>query len=120
MWELHLLAAFREQGLLVSQPYPSPDFRIENRKACVGWVEAVTANPPVPYEHVNTKPQSAPEGLRELMLGPAAARFAKTIGSKLQKRYTELAHVSSYPFAIALADFHAPGSMVWSRNALFG
>ena len=120
MWELHLLGAFREQGLLVSQPHPSPDFRIENRNGGVGWVEAVTANPPEPYDHVNTKPRPAPAGIQELMLGPAAERFAKTIGSKLQRRYTDLAHVTGTPFAIALADFHAPASMVWSRNALIG
>ncbi len=32
LWEAQLLASLREQGLLVTQPYPSPDFRIENRK----------------------------------------------------------------------------------------
>ncbi|MEW8049690.1 MAG: hypothetical protein AB2801_09700 [Candidatus Thiodiazotropha endolucinida] len=29
LWEAQLLASFREQGLMVSQPYPSPDFLIE-------------------------------------------------------------------------------------------
>lgn len=29
-------------------------------------------------------------------------------------------HVQGKPFVIALADFHAPGSMVWSREALIG
>ena len=47
-------------------------------------------------------------------------RFAKTLGSKLQRRYDCLAHVSGKPFAIALADFHAPASMTWSREALVG
>ena len=27
MWEAHLLACLREQGVLVTQPHPSPDFR---------------------------------------------------------------------------------------------
>jgi hypothetical protein len=31
LWEAQLLASFREQGLLVTQPHPSPDFRIESR-----------------------------------------------------------------------------------------
>lgn len=50
--------------------------------------------------------------------GPAAVRFAKTLRSKLDRRYHLLAHVTGKPFALALADFHAPSSMVWSREAL--
>jgi hypothetical protein len=115
LWEAHLLASFREQGLLVTQPYPSPDFHIQNRRGGEAWVEAVTANPPVPYDHVNSKPTEPPEDVRERFLGPAAVRFAKTLGSELQRRYDRLAHVSDKPFAIALADFHAPASMTWSR-----
>jgi hypothetical protein len=53
LWEAQLLASFREQGLPVTQPYESPDFRIENRFGGEAWVEAVTANPAVPYNHVN-------------------------------------------------------------------
>jgi hypothetical protein len=46
--------------------------------------------------------------------------LAKTLGSKLQRRYDALPHVVGKSFAIELADFHAPGPMVWSREALFG
>ena len=120
MWEAHLLASLREQGMLVTQPHPSPDFHIENRSGDEAWIEAVTANPPVRYNHVNAEPTSPPEDTRERFLGPAAIRFAKTLGSKLQKRYDRLPHVADNAFAIALADFHAPGSMVWSREALIG
>lgn len=120
LWEAQLLASFREQGLLVTQPYPSPDFRIENRRGGVGWVEAVTANPEVPYEHVNAPRSSQPESQEELFFGPAAVRYAKTLGSKLQKKYHEMDHVADDPFMIAIADFHAPASMVWSREALIG
>jgi hypothetical protein len=118
MWEAQLLACFREQGMLVTQPFPSPDFHIENRRSDEAWIEAVTANPPVRYNHVNAEPASPPEDARERFLGAAAVRFAKTLGSKLQRRYDGLPHVASKAFAIALADFHAPGSMVWSREAL--
>ena len=120
LWEAQLLASFREQGLLVTQPHLSPDFRIENRHASEAWVEAVTANPPVPYNHVNSPPSHPPEGRKERFLGPAAVRFAKTLGNKLQRRYDRLPHVSDKPFMIALADFHAPASMVWSRESLIG
>jgi hypothetical protein len=44
MWEAHLLAAFREQGMLVTQPERSPDFLIQNRAGAEAWVEGVTAN----------------------------------------------------------------------------
>lgn len=120
LWEAQLLASFREQGLLVTQPHPSPDFRIENRLDGEAWVEAVTANPHVPYNHVNTPRSNPPEAIKERFIGPAAVRFAKTLGSKLQRRYDQLAHVANKPFVIALADFHAPASMMWSREALIG
>jgi hypothetical protein len=42
------------------------------------------------------------------------------LGSKLQKKYHEMDHVADDPFMIAIADFHAPASMVWSREALIG
>ncbi|WCK21755.1 hypothetical protein [Agrobacterium tumefaciens] len=120
LWEAQLLASFREQGLLVTQPHLSPDFRIENRLGGEAWVEAVTANPVESYNHVNSPPSYQPEARDELFFGPAAVRFAKTLGSKLQRRYEQLSHVLGKPFMIALADFHAPASMVWSREALIG
>lgn len=118
MWELHLLACFREQGLLVTQPQVSPDFRIENRHGGVAWIEAVTANPTEPYDHVGSEPVGPPQNRLERVIGPAAVRFAKTLKSKLDRKYDRYAHVEGQPFAIALADFHAPSSMVWSREAL--
>ncbi len=81
LWEAQLLASFRAQGLLVEQPHPSPDFRIENRKGGAAWVEAVTANPVTPYDHVNAPPSVQPEAREELFFGSAALRFAKTLGS---------------------------------------
>lgn len=47
LFELYLLACFREQGLIVRQDHVSPDFWIE-RDGASCWVEAVTANSPVP------------------------------------------------------------------------
>lgn len=120
LWEAQLLASFREQGLLVTQPVESPDFRIENRKGGGAWVEAVTANPQTRFEPVNARPTFQPEEPTELFFGAAALRFAKTLGSKLQRGYAGMPHVAGMPFAIALADFHAPASMMWSREALLG
>ena len=120
IWEAQLLASFREQGLLVEQPFESPDFRIENRNGGEAWVEAVTANPPVPYNHVNAPFADIPTEREEIFFGAAALRFAKTIGNKLEKRYDQRPHVAGKPLILAVADFHASGSMMWSREGLIG
>jgi len=120
LWEAILLASFREQGVLVTQPYEAPDFKLENRRGDAAWVEAVTANAATPYEHVNAKRAPPPTEKAALFFGPAAERFAKTLGSKLQRRYDQYPHVAGQPFALALADFHAPASMTWSREGLVG
>jgi hypothetical protein len=95
----------------------SPDFFIE-RSGHKCYVEAVTANPREPRIQGPTSPTFAPESKEERMLGSPAARFAKTLRSKLQREYERLPHVQGNAFALAIADFHAPGSMVWSREAL--
>ncbi|WP_397453729.1 hypothetical protein [Pseudomonas sp. NA-150] len=120
MWELLLLASFREQGCFVSQDHPSPDFHIQRRSGIGAWIEAVTANPPDDerYEHVGAPLASIPSDPMERCLGAAAVRFAKTIKSKTDRHYDKLDHVNDQPFAIAIADFHAQGSMRWSRGAL--
>ena len=120
LWEAQLLGSFREQGILVAQPVESPDFHLNNRAGDEAWVEAVTANPAVPYNHVNAKPMLAPADKEDLFFGAAAERFAKTIGNKLQRRYADLPHVAGKPFALAVADFQAGASMVWSRSSLLG
>ncbi|KAB2726516.1 hypothetical protein [Brucella anthropi] len=120
LWEAHLLASFREQGLFVDQPFESPDFRIENAAGGEAWVEAVTANPPTPYNHVNAPFAETPTERDEIFFGGAALRFAKTIGNKLARRYDQLPHVTGKPFILAVADFQASGSMLWSREGLIG
>ena len=42
------------------------------------------------------------------------------LGSKLQRGYDQMAHVKGKPFMLAVADFHAPASMLWSREGLIG
>ena len=117
LWELYLLACFREQGVMVTQDHPSPDFHID-RDGHYCWVEAVTANPQDRSAQDVTVPVHAPEDRTQRLLGAPAARFAKTLRSKLQREYEKLPHVRGQPFALAIADFHASSSMVWSREAL--
>jgi hypothetical protein len=116
LWELSLLAAFREQGLSVSQDQPSPDLLIE-REGHQCFVEAVTANPVERFSGFPA-PARAPADKAERVLGAAAVRFAKTLRSKIQREYEQFPNVKRKPFALAVADYHAPGSMTWSREAL--
>ena len=117
LFELYLLACFREQGLIVRQEHVSPDFLIENDgTAC--WIEAVTANSETPRSGGIGDWVHAPVDRNERLTGAPAERFAKTLRGKLQRNYHELDHVKGMPFALAIADFHESGSMVWSREAL--
>lgn len=118
LWEAQLLGSFREQGLLVTQDFPSPDFHVMNKLGGEAWVEAVTVNPTVRYDHATAGKPSFPEERRERVLGTAMERFARTLRNKLSKNYPAMPNVIGKPFAIAIADFHAPGSMMWSREAL--
>lgn len=117
LFELYLLAAFREQGVSVSQEHDSPDFFIE-RAGYQCSIEAVTANPKEKRAQGLTTPTFAPKSRQERAIGSPAVRFAKTLRSKLQREYEKLPHAQGKPFALALADFQAAGSMVWSRGAL--
>ncbi|MGV0821162.1 hypothetical protein [Martelella sp. AMO21009] len=117
LFELYLLACFREQGLSVRQDHVSPDFFVEkDGDRC--WIEAVTANSETPRAGGIGDWVHAPEDRNERLTGGPAERFAKTLRGKLQRNYHEMDHVKGQPFALALADFHESGSMVWSREAL--
>ncbi|MFM1137817.1 hypothetical protein WFK84_12020 [Yersinia enterocolitica] len=118
LWETLLLASFREQGLLVTQDYPSPDFHVTNKAGGDAWVEAVTVNPPERYDHAIAVAAPFPQDRRERVLGTVTERYARTLRNKLCKNYAEMTHVVGRPFAIAIADFYLPGSMMWSREAL--
>ena len=117
LFELYLLACFREQGLSVRQDHVSPDFLIEKYGAPC-WIEAVTANSETPRAGGFGHWVHAPVNWNERLTGAPAERFAKTLRGKLQRNYHELDHVKGQPFALAIADFHESGSMVWSREAL--
>ena len=63
-------------------------------------------------------PAPRPADLDEITFGAPAVRFAKTLQTKMDRRYWEMSHVVDQPFAIAIADFHLPGSMTWSPASL--
>lgn len=117
LWELYLFACFREMGLEVSQDVPSPDFKLVVGPLSA-YVEAVTANPTEARDGSLPKPKFAPVNKVDRLAGAAAAKFARTLRSKIQRRYHDQPHVRGLPFALALADFHDGSTMVWSREAL--
>ena len=117
LWELYLFACFREQGIFVSQDVPSPDFKLTSG-SLQGYIEAVTANPVEPRSDSIPAICPAPLDQTERMAGDVAARFARTLRSKIQRAYHEQPHVRGLPFALALADFHGGGTMIWSREAM--
>ncbi|MGE8569641.1 MAG: hypothetical protein ACN6PV_24470 [Achromobacter sp.] len=117
LWELYLFACYREMGIEVSQDVPSPDFKLVVGPLSA-YVEAVTANPTEARDGSLPELKHAPVDKIERLAGDAAARFAKTLRSKIQKDYHDLPHVRGLPFALALADFHGGSTMVWSREAL--
>jgi hypothetical protein len=116
LFKLYLLACFREQGLSVRQDHVSPDFLIE-KEGDTCWIEAVTANSDTPRAGGIGDWMHAPEDRIERLTGGPAERFAKTLHGKLQCNYHEMGHAKGQSFALALADFHESGSMVWSREA---
>lgn len=118
MWEAQLFAALREQGHTVRQDFSSPDFHISNPRGSEAWIEAVTANPTEAYDHYGAPVYKPPSDMRERLLGPMAVRFAKTLRSKMDKGYERMPHVVGKAFALAVADFQASASMLWSREAL--
>lgn len=62
-------------------------------------------------------PKSAGE-VRAKLNDEIPIRFGSPLYSKLQKKYWELHDVSKWPLVIAIADFHAKGSMLWTSTGL--
>lgn len=111
LWELYLFALFTELGYGFDRSFPAPDFH------CVGlsgdfFVEATTVNPSA------TPPEVTADNLAAYEAAYVPIKFGSVLSSKLKKRYWELDHVKGHPLVIAIQDFHAPGSMTWSTNAL--
>jgi hypothetical protein len=95
-----------------------PDFRLTKGEAKV-FVEAVTANATGNVEFDITKPPPGPpEDFWRYIENEMPQKFGSPLRSKLKKRYWERSDVSGHPFIIAIADFHSPGSMIWSHTAL--
>ncbi|PKH31976.1 hypothetical protein [Shewanella sp. ALD9] len=110
-WEIYLFALFKELGLKMDWAYPSPDFLLEhNHKSIV--VEATIAA---------AASGKTPEWEKDLENGPptrfkqmnieSVIRLSNSISSKYSKyknSYSQLSHVKSKPFILAVAPFEQP------------
>jgi hypothetical protein len=119
VWELYLRFAFRAIGLDIAHTYAAPDFWLR-RGAAEVFVEAVTVNAPDPMSAAlgSGPPPDPPADFWAFIEKDMPIKFGSPLHTKMQKRYWEQAHVAGKPFALAIADFHAPGSMVWSHTAV--
>ena len=119
IWELYLFATFVEMGYAVRRVAPAPDF------TCAGLpgefcVEATTVGPTRDRfgSMVPPPPIDTTEAIREFRREYMPIKYGSALTSKLKKRYWEKAHVGNKPLLFAIADFHAPMSMLYTRSAL--
>lgn len=114
LWELGLFAFLYEQQFAIPREYDRPDFYITKWGYPIG-IEATTVNPtegdPPPYP-------SSEEELKQLRNDFMPVKFGSALHSKLQKKYWELEHMKDVPLILAVHDFCADNSMVWSAPAL--
>lgn len=118
IWELYLFATFIEQGFLLDRTAAVPDF------VCQGLAghfttEAVTVGPTRAGSVVLPPPETdTPDKLAAYLEHYLPIKFGSSLTSKLRKRYWERNNVKGAPFALAVADFSSPGSMIHSGSSL--
>lgn len=118
VWELFLFAALTELDFGFDRSDAVPDFRVLKGERKL-FIEAVTANPTAGVEFaIDGPPPPPPEDFWAYMEHEMPQKFGSPLLSKMRKRYWHRPDVAGHPFLIAIADFHAPASMVWSHTAL--
>ncbi len=118
LWELYLFRVFHALDMKIDQTVAIPDFALELDGQKL-FVEAVTANARSNnVVDLTAGPTPRPDDFWKFIENDMPIIFGSPLFSKLQKSYWEKEHVKGYPFALAIADFHAPGSMIWSQTAL--
>jgi hypothetical protein len=119
LWELCIFAYLNEEKFVFHRNYNAPDFIVQNGEKIVA-IEAVIVgrknNPPCFFK-TEHKQKPFTEILQELE-NEMPIRFGSPLFSKLQKEYWQLPHVSGNPLVLAIADFHADQSMLWSSTSL--
>ncbi|MBO6756391.1 MAG: hypothetical protein JJ902_08700 [Roseibium sp.] len=118
LFELYLFRAFHALDFSVDQSIAVPDFVLKRGDITL-YVEATTANPVDTMDiDLLAGPTPPPEDFWRFIENDMPVIFGSPLYSKLKKKYWEKEPVKGHPFAIAIADFHAPASMIWSHTAL--
>jgi hypothetical protein len=119
IFELYLFATFVEAGYALSDRTAVPDF------TCTGLggefcVEATTVNPSrdAQGQIIAPPPVETKEQLIAFQKEYMPIKYAGPLTAKLAKKYWERENVSGKPLLFAIADFHAPASMMITRNGL--
>jgi hypothetical protein len=119
LWELYLFAALVEMGFRLDRTNSAPDFIASGLRGQIA-IEAVTVNPTRNETGGIIAPPSTDTEeerlafLRQYM----PIKFGSALYSKLVKEYWAKAHVRGLPFTLAVQDFSAPASMIFTRSAL--
>ncbi len=118
LWELYLYVYLYNAGFEFIRGQPSPDYHLSFfGEECL--IEAVTVNPSQNPDRPDLPPPKSPYEVNELRKEYLPIKYGSALFSKLKKRYWEMDHVKGKPLLIAIHDFHMPGSMTWSRTALY-
>lgn len=122
LWEIYLFAFLTEEGFLFDRSNYRPDFVVRKDGIEIGIEAVIVARPKT------TPPSTDPSKLLNKSLeeiekensNDMPLRFGSALYSKLSKKYWEDEHLKNKPLILAIADFHADQSMIWSFPALLG
>ena len=118
IWELYLFAMLTELGYILDQESPVPDFMAVGLYGQIA-IEAVTVGPTRDGADIIPPPPTETIEQIEVYLNDyMPIKFGSPLYSKLRKKYWNHERLNDVPFALAIADFSSPGSMVYTRSAL--
>jgi hypothetical protein len=117
LWELFLYIFLYDAGFEFDQDYNAPDYLVSyyGKEFCI---EAVTVNPSKNPDRPDPPPPQTDAEMQALCDDYMPIKFGSSLYSKLKKKYWEKPQVQGKPLIIAIHDYHMPGSMTWTRNAL--
>ena len=121
LWELYLFAMLAEVPFAIQREHRVPDFSAVGPFGRI-FIEATSVNPSG-APHLAPPPMETEEQRKEFFRNYMPIRFAGPLVAKLnhqhqELRYWEHPHVRNNPLVFAIQDFHAPGSMTYSADAL--
>lgn len=122
LWEIYLFAFLTEEGFLFDRSKFRPDFVVNKDSVEIGIEAVIVARPKnnPPSTDPSTLFRITPEEVEKENSNDMPLRFGSALYSKMTKKYWEDVHLKDKPLILAIADFHADQSMLWSFPALLG